>query len=369
MLKEFYVWTCPNLTFFTVATIFPAIQGWTNAVNSLGKWAPVAPSDPEGHRFQRPESGGKPFLNHCVRMESTVEWEDLRYFLAAARHGSLSGAARSLRTTQPTMGRRLENFEKRMGAQLFQRMPAGLLLTEAGRLILPHAERMEDIALAAERAVTGRDAGLTGTVRISAPEWFAIRILAPLLGAFCTAHAAITVELTADARLVNLMRRETDLAFRFQEFTQDGIYQRKVSELPFGLYAAPDYLKKYGEPDFARRGLGSMLLTVGHQLGEIVAETDWIDAMLGEARIVCRSESRESLAAAAVSGGGLVCLPDALAARWPSLVRVETTTPIPARQIWLGVHADSRSIPRVRVLADALVNGLRMLAHSGTYRG
>jgi DNA-binding transcriptional LysR family regulator len=228
---------------------------------------------------------------------------------------------------------------------------------------------MEEIAFAAERAISGRDAGLAGTVRISAPEWLGVRMLAPLLGAFCSGNIAITAEFTADPRPVNLMRRETDLAFRFQEFTQDGIYQRKIIEIPFGLYASADYLKKRGNPDFSRRGLGSMLLAVSDGLGELVAETAWIGEMLGEAQVVYRSDSRESQAAAAVAGAGLVCLPDALAAHWTGLERVETAKPIPARQLWLGLHSDSRAVPRVRAVAGFLADGLRRLGASRVYRG
>ncbi|HEX9641676.1 MAG TPA: LysR family transcriptional regulator [Candidatus Krumholzibacteria bacterium] len=104
-----------------------------------------------------------------------LDWDDLRYFLAVARSGTLSAAARVLRVTQPTVGRRMAAFEKRLGAKLFVQTPAGHVLSQTGTRLLEHAERMESDALAAERVASGRDSGLSGLVRITASEWLVDR--------------------------------------------------------------------------------------------------------------------------------------------------------------------------------------------------
>ncbi|SDR12509.1 transcriptional regulator, LysR family [Rhizobiales bacterium GAS191] len=290
-----------------------------------------------------------------------LEWDDLRYFLAAARNGSLSGAARVLGTTQPTMGRRVEAFEARIGAKLFRRTPSGLALTAIGQAILDHVTRMDEAALAVERVATGHDSGLSGNVRLTAPEWYGARVLSPHLGAFCALHPDIMIELVTDARPMSLTQREADIALRLRRFEQDGLVQRKVADMPFGLYAAPSYLDRHGAPDFASGAMGSAFVAMSEALTEATAETAWLDEVAPKARIAFRSNSRDAQAAAAAAGAGLACLARTLGDGWPGLVRLETPTPIPMREVWLGVHADTRTIPRVRALIDFLCDELQQM--------
>ena len=222
-----------------------------------------------------------------------IEWEDLRYFLNLAREKSLSGAARKLGTTQPTMSRRLELFETKLGAMLFQRKPSGLELTDTGRQILDHAGKMEEAALAAQRIATGSNAGISGTIRLTSAEWIGARVLSPLLAEFCTMHPGVSVELVTDAEALSLTRREVDIAVRFVRFQQEGLMQRKIGSLRFGLYAAPDYLKARGLPDFKRGGANVALITMNEALAETVAETKWLRQHFANAHIAFRSNSRD----------------------------------------------------------------------------
>lgn len=283
-----------------------------------------------------------------------IEWDDLRYFLNLAREKSLSGAARALGTTQPTMSRRLELLETKLGAVLFQRKPSGLELTDTGRQILDLADRMEQAALAAQRIATGSSAGISGTVRVTSAEWLGARVLSPLLAEFCTLHPGMSVELVTDAEALSLTRREVDIAVRFVRFQQEGLVQRKIGSLPFGLYAAPDYLKTKGQPDFRRGGTDAVVIAMNAALAESVAETKWLRQHLANAHVAFRSNSRDGQAAAAAAGAGLVCLPECLAKAYPVLRAVATPAPIPSRDVWLGFHRDTRGIPRVRSVVDFL---------------
>src|ERR1700722_5149135 len=121
-----------------------------------------------------------------------LEWDDLRFFLVIARHGTLSAAARSLGVQQSTMGRRLEAIEQRVGARLLQRTSNGFQPTEAGAAILVNAERMESEALAIERAISGKDERLEGTIRITVVEVLAAEVLAPILAGFQIKYPEIT---------------------------------------------------------------------------------------------------------------------------------------------------------------------------------
>jgi DNA-binding transcriptional LysR family regulator len=289
-----------------------------------------------------------------------LEWDDVRIFLAIARHGSLTAAARAVRVTQPTMGRRLEVLEDRLGVRLFDRTPTGAALTEFGNSILPDAERMELAALSLERHVAGRDTGLEGTVRVTCVDWFGVHVLAPLISGFAGQYPAIMVELAADSRVYNLARRETDIAIRFAGFDQNGVIQRRIGEIGYGLYAAGDYLERCGVPDFATGCDGHTLITM-HEEANYLAEVRWLlERAAPRARIGFRSSNRDAQAKAALAGVGLAILPRCMADRRPELQRLEPKSPPPGREVWLGYHEDMRETPRIRAVANFIADAVRV---------
>ncbi|TWB15345.1 LysR family transcriptional regulator [Nitrospirillum amazonense] len=285
-----------------------------------------------------------------------MDWDDLRYFLAIARHGTLSGAARQLGVSQPTVGRRLEALETRLGTRLFQRTPTGYVPTEAGTGLVAGAERMETEALAAERAATGLDVGLEGAVRATSPEWVGQWLLGPHLAHFHDAHPGITVELVTDARLYSLTRREADVAFRFHRFDQNEIAQRRVATVGFGLYAAPAYLARHGTPDFTRGAPGHSLILMNESFGGL-GDLPWLLALAHDARHALRTNSRDLQAVACAGGAGLAALPHVMA-QARGLVAVDTPTPAPPREIWAGVHRDAQRTPRIRAFLDHMAQAM-----------
>src|SRR5512138_1016750 len=122
-----------------------------------------------------------------------LDWDDLRFFLAVARHRTMSEAARALRVAQPTVGRRIGAFERKLGARLFVRSGVGWSLSPAGRSMVPNAEEMEAQALAAENLASGRDAGLDGEVRITASEWVIATVLDRCLTPLLARHPALSI--------------------------------------------------------------------------------------------------------------------------------------------------------------------------------
>ena len=135
-----------------------------------------------------------------------MDWEDLKTFLAVARHGNLSAGARSLGVSQTTMGRRIEGLQDRLGAKLLQRTPSGFILTPAGEQILAAVERMESEAHAIEGAIKGKDVRLEGVVRITTVEAFGAKIITPALAKLQASHPGIAVELITDDRSLSLAR-------------------------------------------------------------------------------------------------------------------------------------------------------------------
>lgn len=284
-----------------------------------------------------------------------IDWDDLRYFLAVARHRTLSAAAHALGVSQPTVGRRLAAFETLLGARLFERAPDGFSLAASGRSLVAYAKRMETDAIAAERAVIGRDEGLTGTVRITAAEWIAVRLLPTALAPLLARNPTLSICVIADARHLNLGRREADLAIRPSAFQHNTVHQRRLGRVELALYASDEYLARNGA-SVANQAAGHSLIVMAADIGDVARS--WIASHAKHAHVVARTNGREEMAAMAAAGIGLACLPRVVGDAMPALHRVPTVTPLPARTLWLGVHHDLRTVPRVRATIVALVTGL-----------
>jgi DNA-binding transcriptional LysR family regulator len=289
-----------------------------------------------------------------------LDWDDLRYFLAVSRTGSLSAAARVLGVTQPTVGRRISALQRRLGAKLFTPTATGQELAPSGRRLLVHAERMEVEGVAAERAITGRDVGLKGRVRVTSSEWMISAVLGPLLRPFVAQHPELELELVADASHLNLTRRDADLAIRPSRFEQPEVVQRQVAVVAFGLYAADSYLAERGMPDFAQHGEGHRLIAMSETLTKI-PDLGWLPGFTAKARVVVRTNGREPMAKMAAAGIGMTCLPRFLGDATPHLRLLTTPSPGPERQLWLGWHRDVRGIPRVKATIAFLTEGLARL--------
>lgn len=288
------------------------------------------------------------------------EWDDLRHFLAIARHGTLSGAARALGVQQSTMGRRLDALEERIGTRLLQKTPSGFMLTAAGESILGGVERIENEALTIERAITGRDVRLEGVVRLTAVESLAVEILPPIFAAFHDKYPGIMLDVITDSRSLSLTQREADVALRLVAFTQHDLAVRKVADFASGVYASRGYLDRCGLPDFTRGAPDHRTLLRSGE-GMSAAEMTWFAGITGKASVALRSNGYYMLAAAAEAGMGLACLPRFLgdASR---LIRLDTPSAPPARELWMGVHNDIRHTPRIRAVTDFLAAGLKQQA-------
>lgn len=287
-----------------------------------------------------------------------LEWDDLRFVLAVARHGSLTAAARVLGVTQPTMGRRLEHLEARLDVTLFERTATGVGLNALGTSLLGLAEQMEQVALGAERRIATRDTGLDGLVRITTLEWIGHHVLAPVLAGFCRLHPGVTVELITADRVFSLTRHEADIALRSTRFEQEGLVERRVGVSPRGLYASDAYLAERGVPDYAAGCPGHTLISVGEIAGTL-PHLHWLrDHLAPQARVALRSNSIDVHAAAARAGAGLAVLPLALGDHMPGLVRLSPPEPPPTREFWLGFHEDLRHTQRVRKLVTYIASEL-----------
>jgi DNA-binding transcriptional LysR family regulator len=281
-----------------------------------------------------------------------VNWDDVRLFLAVARAGQILGAARRLGLNHATVGRRLDQLETALKTKLLDRRPSGCTLTPDGAGFLLAAERMEAEMQGARSVLGGEGAGLSGTVRIGAPDGFGTAFLAPRLGLVAARHPGLTIQLVPVPRAFSLSRREADIAITVERPEQGRLVAQKLVDYALGLYASSAYLDAHGRPmDMADLG-GHRL--VGHVDDLLYSPSlDYAGEILGEwpSRIEISSALGQTEAVAA--GAGIGILHRFIAARRPELERV-----LPAREIrrayWLVYHESARGLPRIAAVAAAI---------------
>lgn len=278
-----------------------------------------------------------------------MEWSDLQVFLAVARQGTLGAAARKLKQSQPTMGRRLKALEDAVGQKLFQRTREGFVLTDEGAAVLSHAEHIEEEALAFERHLRGQDQRLDGTLRLSCSDWFGLHVLSPVIAEFATLQPRVVVELLTDARLYSLSRREADIVFRIQPFDEPDVIGRRLTHI---RYAA--YLKQGLTPPKAGEGAGTDLITMDTAFGGM-PDAVWLSRVLPKARIAMRSNNRDVQAKLCALGRGVAVLPRPLGDAIPEIARIDLGEDPPGRDTFVGYHRDLRRLARLRALLDLVI--------------
>lgn len=275
-----------------------------------------------------------------------MEWNDVRIFLTVARARSFGEAARRLDVSHPTIGRRIKVLEEEARQPLFRRTPDGLVLTDAGDTVLALAESMEESALSMERRLAGNHNRLEGILRISSADWFGAYVLAPVLIELTRRHPAVVPEVIASYRLLDLSRRETDVAFRIVPFSEPDIVQRRLMRMPYGLYASADTALAM-QDDPASVGLILMNTAQSH-----FPDVAWLLNRYPLCRPVFTSTSRTVQAQMCLRGMGIAVLPRPLGDAFTGLQRIDTPDQPPARDIWVGYHHDLRHMERLRAMLD-----------------
>lgn len=290
-----------------------------------------------------------------------LDWDDLRFFLALARHGSLSAAAKDLHVAQSTVGRRLVSLEANLGVRLLNRTPDGYAPTQAGEGVRAHAERLEAEALSLERTVGGRDVRMAGLVRVTCPEAVATHILAPGLASLHSEQPDIMIELIPNPRELSLSMREADISVRLRKPDQHDLVVRRIGTIAFGVYASASYLDMHGGVAFGDGCPGHHLITQSEDMKDS-SVAGWLSDHAPRARVAMQTSSHEAAVMSAIHGGGLACLARFRADREPALQRLATPLPVPTASIWLVVHRDNRQTPRIRAVLTHITERVRQMA-------
>lgn len=290
-----------------------------------------------------------------------IDWERQRAFLAVLREGSLSGAARVLGTAQPTVRRRIEDLERQLGVALFTRSPAGLTPTALARELAAPAEAMAAAAAAFARTASAEAGSMAGTVRITASEVIGMEVLPPLLARVREAHPGLVLELALTNRNEDLLARQADIAVRMVRPVQEALVARRVGLIALGLHGHKRLLDAWGRP--ATLAEAKRLPMVGYE-----TESAGVRAFkalhgldLNRDDFAFRADSDLAQLAAIRAGLGVGICQVGLAARDPLLERVVPGLTFPL-ETFVVTHEDLREVRRVRLVFDALVEGLTAYA-------
>lgn len=293
-----------------------------------------------------------------------MDWDNVRAFLAVARQGQFLGASRALRVNQATVARRISALEAALQATLFERSTTGVNLTEAGRKLLSHAERMESEMLQAEADLRQQDVHLSGPVRIGAPDGFTTYFLVPVMAALLERHPGIDIQLVPMPLAVSLARREVDIAITLEEPAAGRVVARKLTDYSLGIFGAKDYLDRLGRPETVE-DLAAHRLIGYVETYAFSSALNYVEDLLGGHRTAFECASAVGQVEAVKNGVGLGVLHHFIAADMPD---VEPVLPErrAGRSYWLVIHEDVRALGRIRAVVDHIVSetGKRRAAFS-----
>ncbi|RDS83216.1 LysR family transcriptional regulator [Dyella psychrodurans] len=284
-------------------------------------------------------------------------WELYRSFLAVMREGSLSGAARSLGMTQPSLGRHMRELEEALGVPLFARSPQGLAPTDLAHELVPHAQAMASSSAALRRAASTRQDAISGVVRITASEVIGAEVLPPILAAFRQQHPGIVIELSLSNQAEDLLRRDADIAIRMVRPTQAALVARQVGKIALGIFAHKRYLEANGKP----RTIADL---AAHALIGFDRETAYIRSMrpagmpYARENFALRTDNDLAALAAIRAGYGIGVCQTGLARRDPMLVHLFADSFALHMDTWVVMHEDLRRSARTRALFDHLAAAL-----------
>lgn len=280
------------------------------------------------------------------RKRTELDWEDLRVFLALARHGSLSAAARALGVNHATIARRIQSLESDVSDKLVERRPDGYVLTPAGTQVMTLVSDMEAAVQTIGRSGANSTPG--GLVRVNASPALAHGFLAPRLAGIFALYPALDIDLATDIRAVSLERYEADIAIRLSRPTDGDVIARPLVTLGYGFYgtaAACACIEDGGEPTF-----------VGFDEADAhVPEASWLARQFPRARLVFRASNQFAQAMAARSGAGIALLPHYIGRAEAKLHACDLGTVPPNRDAWLVTRQRDRNSPAVRAVAEHIV--------------
>ena len=273
-----------------------------------------------------------------------MNWDDLRFFLALAREGTVSGAGRVLKVKHTTVARRIAGLEEQLGSRLFDRMSSGYAMTQVGENLMPHALAVEELVNAADREVFGMDADLSGSLKLAASYDVFTRLITPNLHLFTDKYPGIELELVSSTGLVDLGSRQADIALRLSPKPPEQLIGRKIVSLSHGVYASEIYLEQKRDAE--------QLILWGHEK----TMPEWVEDHFPNARVFARASEIMTMMDAVKNNLGLARMPCYVADAEPTLRRIDVSLTPSDWGVWVLSHVDLRSTARVRACREFLID-------------
>ncbi|GMV61152.1 MAG: LysR family transcriptional regulator [Parvibaculum sp.] len=296
--------------------------------------------------------------------DASPGWELYRSFLAVVREGSLSGGARQLGLTQPTVGRHIDALEAALGVGLFTRSQGGLSPTDAALALVPHAEAMAVAAETLQRVASGEAEEDRGTVRITASEIIGTEVLPAILARFREKHPRIAIELVLSNRSDDLIRRDADIAVRMIRPTQSSLIARKCGVVALGLHAHRRLIEEMGAPQSLDE-IGNYPI-IGFDREPSIRRLGELGLVLTRDLFTFRCDSDVGQFAALKAGFGFGMCQYALARSYPDLVPVLPGAITFELDVWIAMHEDLKTSRRMRLMFDHLAEEMGAYIREGT---
>ena len=296
-------------------------------------------------------------MSHAL---TAADWSLVQAFLIVAEEGSLSGAARKLGASQPTLGRQIKTLEQQLRASLFKRQARGLELTETGAALVAPARAMRDAMGQIALTAAGESARIDGTVRITASVMTSLYHLPDIVAKIRHEEPEITIEVAASDDTRNLLYREADIAIRMYRPTQLELVTQHIGDISLKVCAAKGYLARKGplngpadlpNHDFVGYDTNPAIIDGFREVG-IEVTRDFFKV---------RCDDQATYWNLVRAGCGIGFAQGMVAEDEPDVVVIDPGVPIPSLPIWLVAHEAMRHTPRIRRVWDMLAEGLKPL--------
>ena len=287
----------------------------------------------------------------------SFDWNHVRAFLAVVEQGSLSGAARVLRQTQPTLSRQISALEAALALTLFERGPRVMQITESGAELLAHVRGMADAATQISRIAAGQSQTIEGTVRITSSDAMAAYALPRCLISLRRVHPGISIELEPSNETADLTRRDADIAIRHIRPEQPDLVAKRIADIEISLFAAASYLDELGPvagpADFANATF------IGYQTPErLVPQISAMGFPVTKANFGVTTSNGSTMYELVRDGAGIAFLPTIVAEGRLGLRRILPDAPTFNMETWLVTHREIQTSRRIRLTFDHLAREL-----------
>ena len=287
-----------------------------------------------------------------------MDWDLCKTFVAVAENGSLAAAARQLRSSHPTVGRKIAELEGQLGIPLFARSNEGLSLTSQGRKFREHVDAMAAAALRAEAAVSATGRQARGVVKLSIGATLAAHWLMPRMGTFMREHDHLEIEIVTHPFPASVRRREADVVLRPVDSGDENLVGRRIGRLGTGFYASRDYAGRRQLPERRDEWKGHSVVGFADRASNADLAR-WSNAIARHGTVVMRCSSQGDMLAAVRAGLGISALSCFVADAHPDLVRVAPQKLISVADLWLLAHPDLVDLPAVRAVIDFVTGRAR----------